>query len=517
MEHPAKKPDKPARVHHLPTRARRMLWLLVAVAAAAALVVLLPTLRARFPGVMDEQLLAKLTFRTLEVGDAKVLESITVTPTDGERYTLVYRDQALYLRGADGSLTLINESYSDQIVKAATEIAVEDTVTEDVAEVADHLGDMGLEPAQITVQVDYLNGREVTLQIGASVPGTTYFYYRWSGDQGVYMCDTGIHDAFVYTPETLLPVEQPTLVPALIDHATLRMAGGETIEATFTADSTDAWLGTLRQPYHYPMDAQATTKLMEAFRNFRLGAKVGPVTAANSAEYGLVTPTAVLDIHQQQGLHSVIGADGVLETQQTGEETIRLRFGAKDGEFFYFCEYAGECYRVSSFLVTAFVQANAEDYLSRAPADLGTARIASIAVQLGEGALDLRAAYTEHVQENNQIETDAEGNTVYDVSVTLNGKAIQTDAFEALVGRLQQMTVSGRLTEPVTPTGTPRWQMTLTTVGGATRTLAAYPMDAFSDVLTVDGVAMHYLNAEAIQIALGELYPVAARITPKAG
>ncbi len=275
MEHPAKKPDKPARVHRLPTRARRMLWLLVAVAAAAALVVLLPTLRARFPGVMDEQLRAKLTFRTLEVGDAKVLESITVTPTDGERYTLVYRDQALYLRGADGSLTLINESYSDQIVKAATEIAVEDTVTEDVAEVAEHLGDMGLEPPQITVQVDYLNGREVTLQIGASVPGTTYFYYRWSGDQGVYMCDTGIHDAFDYTPQTLLPVEQPTLVPALIDHATLRMAGGETIEATFTADSTDAWLGTLRQPYHYPMDAQATTKLMEAFRNFRLGAKVG--------------------------------------------------------------------------------------------------------------------------------------------------------------------------------------------------------------------------------------------------
>ena len=51
----------------------------------------------------------------------------------------------------------------------------------------------------------------------------------------------------------------------------------------------------------------------------------------------------------------------------------------------------------------------------------------------------------------------------------------------------------------------------------ATRTLAAYPKDTFSDVLTVDGVAMHYLNAEAIQIALGELYPVAARITPKAG
>jgi len=46
--------------------------------------------------------------------------------------------------------------------------------------------------------------------------------------------------------------------------------------------------------------------------------------------------------------------------------------------------------------------------------------------------------------------------------------------------------------------------MTLTTTQGETRTLAAYPLDAFSDVLAVDGVALHYISKEALDIALGE-------------
>ena len=132
-------------------------------------------------------------------------------------------------------------------------------------------------------------------------------------------------------------------------------------------------------------------------------------------------------------------------------------------------------------------------------------------------ALDVRAVYTERVQQNNQIQTDSQGNTVYDVSVTVNGIAITADAFTSLVERLAQMTVSGRLESAEMPTGTPRWQMTLTTTGGATRTLAAYPLDAFSDVLVVDGVALHYMNAEAIQIALAELYPTARATTPNVG
>lgn len=517
MQHPDKKEIRPRRERRLSRRARFLLLLSVAVIAAAALVWLLPTIRERIPSRLAQSMKLNLTFRTLDTGDVKVLDSIAVTRDGGESYTLRYRDGQLSLETADGTAERINESYTEEIVEAATSIAVEDTVTSDISDVSDRLADMGLDPPRITVRVGYADGRTVEIQLGDQVPGTTYHYYRWSGDQGLYMCDSGIYDAFDYTAHMLLPVEQPTLVPALIDRLTLTTQSGGRMALSFVSDGADATLGTLKEPYRYPMDSEATTTLLTALKNFRLGTKLGEVTTENRAQYGLDAPAAVIAIHQQQGLYGTVDAEGVWQTTPVEEQDIRLTLGAKDGDYFYFCEYAGVCYRVSSFLVTALVEAAPEKYLTAAPADMGAARIASIAVQMGEGALDVRATYTEQMQADNQIQTDSSGNPVYDVSVTVNGEAASADAFDALVARLGQMTVSGRLTEPVTPTGTPRWQLTLTTTGGETRTLAAYPMDAFSDVLTVDGVALHYLNAEALQIALAELYPVARLTTPKEG
>lgn len=51
----------------------------------------------------------------------------------------------------------------------------------------------------------------------------------------------------------------------------------------------------------------------------------------------------------------------------------------------------------------------------------------------------------------------------------------------------------------------PRWRIVLTTVGGATREIAAYRLDAFSDALAVDGVAIHYVHEEAIDLILADL------------
>ncbi|MDD3214403.1 MAG: DUF4340 domain-containing protein, partial [Eubacteriales bacterium] len=461
----------------------------------------------RFPSELATSMDREKTSKTLETGNTKVLDSITVTHDDGETYTLLYRNEELYLQRSDDEIEMINESYTDEIVAAATEIAVTDTVAENESEVSDHLADMGLQPPKITVNVGYLNGETVEIQVGDEVPGTTYYYYRWSGDDGVYMCDVGIHDAFTYTEHMLLPVTQPSLVPALTDRLSINTKSAGRMVCDFVADGTDSYLGTLREPYVYPVDSDSTATLLKALENFRLGTKMDTVTAENRTEYGFDDPTAVMDVHQKAGLYSQVGSDGTLQWLTAEEQTIRLTFGAKDGDFFYFCEYAGECYRVSSFLVTTLVSADANDYLSRAPADMGSAAIASISMQMGGGSAEVRATYTERVLANNDIETDSEGNTVYDVTVTLNGDTITTDAFNSLVERLKAMTVSGKLDAVQTPAGTPRWQMTLTTTGGASRTLAAYPKDAFNDVLAVDGVALYYLNAEAIQIALAEMYP----------
>ncbi len=509
LKRPAKKTEqvRPPRKRRFSRRVRWMLLLGAAVIVATAFVVLLPTIQKRFPGELTKNMKAELTHKTLETGDVKVLDTITVTHADGESYTLLYRDEELYLLREDGDTEIVNESYTDEIVAAATEIAVSDTVAGDADEVRGHLADMGLDPPEITVKVGYANGREVRISVGVQVPGTTYHYYSWSGDDGVYMCDSGIYDAFEYTAHMLLPVEQPAMTPALIDRVKLTTAAGGKMECSFAADGDGAYQGTLLVPYVYPMDGDAATTLLNALKNFRLGTKMDTVTADNRAQYGFDDPAVVLDVHQRAGASGQVDAGGVLQTSATGEQSIRLILGAKDGEFFYYCEYAGDCYRVSSFLVSTLVNAAPENYVSRAPADMGASRVASILFSGNGKTLDVRATYTEHVLENNQIETDADGNVVYDVAATADGEPLAADAFSSLVERLKGMTVSGRPNAGEQPSGEPLWTLTVTTVGGAARTLAAYPQDAFNVLLTVDGVALRTLNDEAIRIALAELYP----------
>jgi hypothetical protein len=509
LQHPIRKTEKtrPRRKRLFSRRVRPVLLLGAALIVATAFVVLLPTIKSRFPVELAQNVKTEQTDKILETGDVNVLDTITVTHDDGESYTLLYRDEALYLKRGDGDTEIVNESYTEEIVDAATEIAVTDTVAEDADEVSDQLADMGLEPPLITVNVGYANGYEVEFRVGAQVAGTTYHYYRWSGDNGVYMCDCGIYDAFEYTAHMLLPVQQPSITPALVDRVTLDTRVGGEMECSFEADGEDAYVGTLLAPYTYPMDGDAATALINALKNFRLGTKMDTVTSENRAQYGFDDPSAVLDVHQRGGAFSQVNAEGVLQTYTTEAQSIRLTLGAKDGEFFYYCEYAGECYRVSSFLVTTLVGADPGNYVSRAPANMGASNVASIVFAAGGGTLDVRATYTEHISEDDQTETDSDGNTVYDVTATADGEALSADSFNSLVQRLKEMTVSGKRSGNEPPSGNPLWTLTVTTADGAARTLAAYPQDAFNVLLAVDGVALHTLNDEAIRIALAELYP----------
>ena len=113
----------------------------------------------------------------------------------------------------------------------------------------------------------------------------------------------------------------------------------------------------------------------------------------------------------------------------------------------------------------------------------------------------------ERVLPNNAIETDTDGQTVYDTSVTLNGEPVGEDVFDALAARLRALNVSGSLPPDwALPEGAqPRWRIVLVTEDGARRVVEAYRMDAFADALYVDGVALHYAHAEAIDLALGDL------------
>lgn len=501
MQHPLKKRPKRS------PRPRLLLILTgVGVAlAAAALFFLLPAIKARFPAETALPLETGPESRTLYLGDSSQLDSIVISQEEGDRYTLRMQDGHLVLERGGQWLT-VSDYQEEAMLKAVTQLVMPGVVTEDEAEVAGHLADMGLDTPRATAQVRYQDGTEMTLELGGDVPTTSYSYFRWSGDDGVYMCDSGLTDALLTTATRLLPVEQPTLSKDLIDQVTLSRADGETA-VLLSNDGDGHYTGLLVEPYQYPVDPEQAEALLTALSSFRLGTREAEANAETRAQYGLDDPELTLWIHQAAGTVGQVDENGQLAAVEVREQALRFVIGRAEGEFFYTCEYAGSCYLVSRFLLETLLAATPDTLVARQPADLGGAALSDILIESPLGDVHVTAQYTERVLPNNDIETDAEGNTVYDTAVSLNGKEADAELLTTLTTRLNALTASGDLPDgwTVPEDEAPRWRIVLTTVGGTTREIAAYRLDAFSDALAVDGVAIHYVHEEAIDLILADL------------
>ncbi len=493
MQHPPKKSPRKKRPWLLPA-------LLAALMTAAAIILLLlpkwkqQAVSSAMPdSPADRQ-------KNLSQAENSALLSVRVQQLNGEDYTLQYKDGSLFL---DGSLP-VSESVSAEMLEAVTLVTTTDQVAAEVEEVREHLTDMGLEPPQITVTSAFSDGRTETLEIGGEVPETTYRYFRWSGDPGVYMCDVGIGEVFSMTRNRLAAVEQPEISTALVDTIRLEKADG-TVGVRFTVDSAGYASAALTEPEKYPMDAEKAQSLQSALSNFRLGTLEGTLTGENREKYGLETPLAVLTLHQQAGYASRTNDEGQLVSEEISERDFVFTFGDFGSDYFYSCAYEGRVYQVSRLLTEALVQGGWESWYAERPADLGTVELRSVRILRGSGSLEWQKTKNERVLANNQLETDADGNVIYDEAVTLNGEAVAAEQWDTLIDRLAALTVSGKVPADYSAEGSsPRWQIILTTEGGTVRTIAAYPLDTFSDALMVDGVILHYVHVEALDSVLGE-------------
>lgn len=483
----------------------RLLVVLACLVLAIAFVLLLPFIRTRFPVESDIVSPRGSSVRTLYLGDEAELDSITISQFGGDSFTLRMRDGAAYLE-RDGQLLEADQNLAKEIIEAVTQVVMQDTVAETADEVSEHLADMGLNPPQASAVARYQDGSEIKLEIGYTVPNTSYAYCRWSGGDGIFMCDSGIVDALYNSGSRLLPVAQPTVASALIDSLTLETPDSR-MDIAFSAGADGQIFAALTAPYPYPLEESHASALLTALDSFRLGTFEAALTPDNRAAYGFDAPLCTVTLHQAAGYTTVVDDNGQLALDSRPEQALTFCIGRAEGDYFYTCEYQGACYLVSRFIVETLAEAAPEKLVARYPADLGDALIKDVQIDAPAGTFAVHASRTERVLPNNAIETDQNGQTVYDTDITLNGEPIGEDVFDALVARLRAMSVSGSLPSDWTlPEGArPRWRIELVTEGGMRRVVEAYRMDAFADALYVDGMALHYAHSEAIDLALGDL------------
>lgn len=499
MQHPQKKKRK---------KGMSLRWALLlmaaAVLAAAAFVLLVPSIRQRYPAAGQQVVAQQPSMQALHMRAADEVESATVFPKGAESYRLKMQDGALYLQ-ADGELTDLNDAFEQDLLAVFTQVVVQETVARDAAQVQQHLADMGLAPAQARAEIRYQDGTEAVLELGGAVPHTSFFYYRWSGDPGVYMCDAGIAETLSLSARQLLPIEQPRIAPSLVDEVEITNAHG-TSRFVFEKGT----FGSLAEPYDYPLSQEGLTTLLTALQNFRLGVREAAVTDENRAFYGFDQPLCTVRLHQTAGMVNDIDQDGALVTLQREEQSLLFVIGRAEGEYFYTCEYEGACYFISRFLAEALVGADAESLITRYPLALvGDDPLAALRVQGPKGTLEVRVERVEQVLANNQLALDSQGNVQYKERITFNGQEVSREQLDALEDRMSTFAAVGDVPSDfaLREDAVARWQMALVTQGGRTRRVEAYRMDAFSDAIAVDGVIRHHVHADAIEAFMAGLIP----------
>ena len=491
MQHPPKKrPVKPRSL-----RVRVILSLAALALAAGFAALALQAQRERPALVVDSRASA---VHTLELRQPASLASASVRPSSGAPYELEMRDGHLWLLEPDGP-TALDEDREQELLDVLTQVVVQDTVAQDASEVAEHLADMGLAPARASATLRYTDGTEAVIEVGASVPHTTYAYYRWSGDPGVHMCDAGIAEALALSAQRLLPVARLQINPSLVESLRLANQGGELLFHFHNGAS-----GTLEEPFAYPLSDEGVSNLLNALQSFRLGAFQAVLTEENRAQYGFDDPLCVLEIAQKAGEVNEINEDGALVTVAHEASRLRLVLGRAEGDYFYTCAYEGNSYLVSRFLVEILVSAQSGSFLTRNPALLEDDTLTRAHLRTQSEELLLEVERAERVLANNDLATDAAGSVLWDVSARLDGESITEDQLNAFLDRLNALTVAGDLPQDfvLAPDAAPRWTLVLQTSSGEERTLEAYRMDAFSDALFLNGVARHYLHVDAIDALL---------------
>lgn len=482
--------------------------LLLCLLAATAFAVIVPKLNQRHAHETMQAVIPPSTFRTLEMRDAADIDMAWIQPDGSERYALAFRDGVPYL--LEDRWIDISDVYADDLTAALTQIVAQETVTTDAAEVKEHLSDMGLNPPRASATILYKDGASATIDIGAPVPNTTYAYYRWSGDAGIYMCDVGIRETFSLTRNHLLQVDQPVIHAVLVEEMTIANANG-----TCTFAFENAASGSLTAPYAYPLSDAAVDMLLTAAQNIRLGTLEDAVREDNRALYGLDDPLCTVDIRCRAGDVNQIDENGALTVAEVPAQSLRFVIGRAEGDYFYTCEYEGNCYRISRFLVETLVGLKAEEHITRTPAAPGDKTLTAIRVETPEGTWEMQTTRAERVLPNNEIALDMNGLPQYDTHVTINGAEVSADKLDEWVQRLQNWTVAGDLPADFTTDEQPRWRIEWVSESGQTRSVTGYRMDAFSDAVAVDGVLRHYVHADAITaLTAGWQHPHPAQPSP---
>ncbi|MBQ7455847.1 MAG: DUF4340 domain-containing protein [Clostridia bacterium] len=376
---------------------------------------------------------------------------------------------------------VFRETMLDAMLANAVLLVADDTVCDLAAGQDFTLADFGLED-NVFVRAEFTDGTALAFRVGALVMQEVPAYYLYlEGDTRVFTVSEDVRDSYSYTRMALHAVSDPALNGELIDRVAFTGSDPFTLERR-----ADGWYVT--EPVVYPLSDGAVDALLEKLEGLRFAQFVAKEDEADLDSFGLSPARRALTLDIAPSVVTGYDENG-RETGQAELAAYQLTFalGDADTDVTFYCLYRGEVVRMTTFTCGFLLTQGYESLLSPAPFNAPTNDLLSLTVDGKTYEISLR----ERVLPNNEFERDADGNVLYDVAVSREGIAVDSEAFLTAYRALLSLRTTDRLPDgwQIPDGAEPVWAASFTRES-MTRTVALYPCDALHDAVAVDGAAL---------------------------
>lgn len=452
--------------------------------AAAAAIVFYVNREPEIP-VIERKGNQSVTFASYDPAD---IMSLTVENSE-DTYTVTQEDGVFTLTGRPDFV--FSENMLTPLLANAALVYAEEKVME-LSGSGYSARDFGLAEGCIRVSVRYADGAEIAFRIGHPLPQETPMYYlQVEGDTGLYAAAQDVQEVFMLSADALHAVTDPALKADLIDRVAF------TGENPFTMERLGSeWY--LTAPFRYPLSPVKVNAFLQKLEDIRFAQYVAPADSADLAALGLSPARRQMVVSIAPSILTGYDENGQeIASQALSAYDISFQCGSDKGDVLFYCLYRGDVVLATRFSAAALLSQTYDTLLQPAPFGIPVNELTRLEWKTGDLTRAWDITLHERVLENNEFETDASGNILYDVRVWQDGAEADSEAFLLFYSRLVDVASSQLLPADYAVSGAPALVITLFRESGA-REIALYPYGELHYALSVDGAALYYISRDAL-------------------
>lgn len=363
------------------------------------------------------------------------------------------------------------------------------TSNEIITENPTNLSQFGLNPPQLTAEIEYTDGSRKTLFLGNKTPDNDYYYTMIDGDSNVYIIDSINGERYSYTLNDLISKDIPLLYADKINYINVKQKdkmelevyseseeskesknyGVQTMKMTKPVQGINVYLSEIQNSLFYNISELSLKKLVDIFPN-------------NLNKYGLDNPYLEITI-------------------KDSEDELKLKIGNDIDSDTAYCMINNRphVFSIEKNKLNPFINIDILKFIDKSVLNIDRSKLDSVNIRNDDMVYEILFIYKENTEENNTSESKNQ------ISAKINGYDINEVDFKNFYDLIAGLAFDN-IIESTKPEGEAEVSFTFNFKDGTNQILNFYSYNENFYLIETNGICEKLINKQIISNITNNVY-----------